>query len=312
MQSRVFGLVAPFAVLAAACSSSTKAPVTASSGDHTAYAIRYNDELSSATKAVSDAQTRVKTLSSGFGAYVEQLKKPNWHRVDVVVDESNEAGESSDFADAEVEASAIKSFWDAEKNEINSRVIGNAQAKLKESGCTGDVGGSIAYALNDGISKQLQKRLRARNEAFVVIERYKTSLGPQNVAALEKLADDVSEASYDVHVLMVLHRNRLERLVADKNDVKKTLDRYVQEETDFQAEPGRTDAEKKASADRVTAANKAKAEVDNVAAQAQTASKDMDKAVDAATKEYEDALKSLKAKIAEKEKAEPAKDPGKA
>lgn len=312
MQSRLLGFVAPFALLAAACSSSTKAPATASSGGQTAYAIRYNDDLASATKAVGEAQSRVKTLSSGFGAHVEQLKKPNWQRVEAIVDDSDEAGKSSDFADEEAQATAVREFWDAEKNEINSRVIGSTQTKLKEAGCTGEVGGTIAYTLNEGISKQVQKRVRARNEAFVIIERYKTSLGPQNTAALEKLADDVSEASYDVHVLMVLHRNRLERLVGDKGDVKKSLDRYIQEETDFQAEPGRTDAEKKASADRVNAANKSKGEVDNVATQAEQVSKEIDKAIDASTKEYEEALKNLKAKIAEKKKAEPSKEPNKA
>jgi hypothetical protein len=311
MHMRLLGFVAPLALFSGACSSSAKPPATASAGGHTGYAIRYNDELTSATKAVGDAQARVKTLSSGFGAYVDQLKKPNWQRVELIVDDSDEAGKSSDFADAEVEANAIKSFWDSEKNEINSRVIGNAQSKLKESGCTGDIGGSIAYSLNEGISKQLQKRLRARNEAFTIIDRYKTSVGPQNTSALEKLADDVAEASYDVHVLMVLERNRLDQLVSDKNDVKKTLDRYIQEETDFQAEPGRTDAEKKASVDRVNAANKNKADVDNVAAQAASTSKEMEKSIEASTKEYEDALKNLKAKIAEKKKAEPSTEPGK-
>ena len=304
---RVMRIACPLLLLVAACSSSAKAPSVASAGGHAAYAVRYDEELGSATKAFGDAQTREKTLSSGLGAYVDQMKKPDWQKVEVVVDDSDEAGKSADFADAANDATAVKSFWDAEKGDITARVNGSAQDKLKESGCNADVvAGPIAYAMNDAINKRLQKRLRARNDAFVVIERYRTSLGP-NAAPLEKLADDVSEASYDVHVLMVLQRARLQRLVADKGDVKKTLDRYIQEETDFQAEPGRTDAEKKASADRVTAANKKKAEIDNVAAQAEAVSKDMDKSIDEATKDYDDALKSLKAKVAERKKAEAAK-----
>jgi hypothetical protein len=293
------------------CSSSGKAPALPSSGGQTAYAIHYNDEVTSATKAIADAQSREKTLSGGFGAHVDQMKKPDWAKVDVIIDDSDQAGKSADFADAQNDATAIRNFWESDKNEITGRVNGSAQAKLKEAGCGGDVGGAIAYGLNEAITKQLQKKLRSKNEAFIVIERYKTSLGPQNVTALEKLADDVSEASYDVHVLMVLQRNRLQRLVADKNDVKKSIDRYVQEETDFQAEPGRTDADKKASVERVNAANKNKAEVDNVAAQAEAVSKEMDKSIDAATKDYEDAVKALKAKVAEKKKAEPMEKPAK-
>lgn len=301
---------APFVfVLAASCTSAGRAPSTTPSAGHTTYAIHYNEEIAAATKAVGDAQTREKTLSTGFAAYIDQLKKPNWQKVESVIDDSDEAGKSTDYADVADEAVAVRSFWDAEKNEITGRAVGGAQGRLKEANCTADVGGSIAWALNDGISKQLQKRLRARNEAFVVIERYRPSLGSQNAAILEKLADDVAEASYDVHVQMLLLRRRLDQIVADKGDVKKSLDRYVQEEADFQAEPGRTDIEKKASADRVTAANKSKSELDSAASQAEAVSKDIDKTVDAATKDYEEALRNLRAKVAEKKKAEPTKEP---
>jgi hypothetical protein len=293
------------------CSSSGKGPLLASSSGQAAYAIHYDDELTSATKSVSEAQTREKSLSAGFGAYVDQLKKPDWSKVADIVDDSDEAGKSADFAEAANDAIAIKSFWDSDKNELGARVNGATQQKLKEAGCSADVGGQISWAMGEAINKQLQKRLRSKNEAFVIIDRYRPSLGPQNVVTLEKLADDVSEASYEVHVLMILQRERLKRLADDKGGVKKTLDRYIQEETDFQAEPGRTDAEKKASTDRVTAANKSKADVDTASAQAEATAKDLDKAIDAATKDYEDALKSLKTKIAEKKKAEPTKEPGK-
>jgi hypothetical protein len=184
-------------------------------------------------------------------------------------------------------------------------VNGTAGQKLKEAGCTGEVGGTISWAMGEAVNKQLQKRLRSRNDAFVVIERYRTAIGPQNVSQLEKLADDVAEASYTVHVLMVQQRADLDRLVADKSDVKKTLDRYIKDETDFQAEPGRTADEKKASSDRVTAANKSKADIENAAPRAEAASKDAEKSIDAATKDYDDALKGLKARIDDKKKSEP-------
>jgi hypothetical protein len=79
----------------------------------------------------------------------------------------------------------------------------------------------------------------------------------------------------------------------------------VKEETAFQAEAGRTDAEKKASTDRVTAANKSKAEIDESAAQADRVAKQADQAIDAATKDYETALNGLRAKVAEKKKSAP-------
>jgi hypothetical protein len=291
--------------LLAACSSSGKGPVLVASGDQTPYALGYADELNGATKAFTDAQAQEKTLSAGLGARVDELKKVDWDRVLFVVDESDKAGKSADYADAHGDADAVKAFWDADKDTITSKVVGNAQHTVKEAGCGADVAGPIAFSLNDAIVKQQQKRLRGKNEAFVMLERYKVSLGPQNVAALEKLGDEVAQSSYDVHVLMVVQRERLRRLVADKDSARKTIDRFVKEETAFQAEAGRTDPERKASADRVTAANKSKTEIDGAASQAEQLSKHMDAAIDAATKDYDAALSALRAKIAEKKKGAP-------
>jgi hypothetical protein len=292
-------------LFAAGCSSSTeKGPVFASSATRPTYAVSYTDEIEASRKAISDAREREKSLATGLGAHVEELKRTDWDKVQEIVDDSDQAGRSADFADAFAEAKAVKKFWEGEKEIITSKVAGNAQHTAKQAGCEAEVGGAAAFALNDAVTKQIQKRLRSRNEAFLVMDRYKSSLGTQNVATLEKLADETAEASYDVHVAMIVARNDLRRMVAEKDEVKKTIDRFVQEENAYQAEHGRTEAEKKASSERIAAANKAKADVDAAVAQADAAAKQADQVIEAANKDYEDAVTKLRAKIAERKKSD--------
>jgi hypothetical protein len=286
----------------AACSSSGARPVLASSASQPACAMKYPDDLAATTKGIADRRAEGTQLSAGFAARVDELKKPDWDRVLAIVEKADEAGKSAGYADAQTEANSVRAFWNDERDAINAKVAGNANYAAKQGSCTADVGGAATFALKEAVDKQLEKRLRGRNDAYSIIDRYRVSLGKENAASLEKLADDVARASYVVHVDLLEQRERLRARVADKGAVAKTLDHFIEEERAFQAEAGRTDAEKKASEDRIAAAAKSRADLDRAATAAEESMKTIDAQIDAAQKEYDDALKALKAKIAEKKK----------
>jgi|HubBroStandDraft_1064217.scaffolds.fasta_scaffold00886_9 hypothetical protein len=291
----------------AGCSHNDQGPVLASSAGEPAYALGYADELGASVTASSDGPQQEQKLTSGFGARIDALKKPDWDLVRAVVDQSDATGKSADFFDAHGEVDGVRTFWQAEKATIDARVAGGAQYPLKDAPCTSDctnldVGGAAAYALNEAMDKQIQKRLRASNNAYVLIDRQRAALGTQNATALEKLADDVAEASYITHVGLVVSRQRLERLLADKSAVQATLDHFVQDEKSYQAQPGRTDAEKKACDQRIAEASKGKLEIDAAATQAEAALKSADQTIAATARDYDDALKTLRDKIDQKKK----------
>ena len=292
-------------VLLAACARQDKGPVLASSAGQPTYALSYVDELAGNVKAVGDAQDQEHKLASNFPARVDDLKKPDWDLVRAVVDRSDAAGKSADFFDAHGEVDAVRTFWTDEKSTVDGKVAGSAQYAVKQASCTSgctslDVAGPAVFALNESMDKEIVKRLHASNDAFLLIERAHTALGPQNTAALEKLADDVAQASYLVHVDIVVHREHLKRMIGDANDVKTTLEHFVQDEQAYRAQPGRTEADKKASDERVAQAIKTESQIDSAIAQAQAADKGSDQAIAAATKDYDDALNGLRDKIDQK------------
>jgi hypothetical protein len=290
-----------------ACAHADKGPVLASSAGQPTYALNYVDELAATVKGVGDAQEQERKLATNFATRIDELKKPDWDVVRAVVDHSDAAGKSADFFDARGEVDAVRTFWTDEKGLVDGKVAASTQYAVKQAPCasdctTLDVAGPAVFALNDSMEKGIVKRLHASNDAFLLIERERTTLGSPNTIVLEKLADDVAQASFLVHVDIVVRRERLQRMLSDANAVKATLENFVQDEKAYRAQPGRTELDKKASDERVAQAMRTKAQIDGETAQAQAAEKGSEQTIATITKDYDDALKNLRDKIDEKKR----------
>lgn len=295
------------ASLALGCATSGAGGALPSSASQPGYAMKYPDAVASTNKAVADRQTEAKELEAKFPPRIDEIKKTDWSKVEAVVEKADDSGRGAGYASTQAEAGTIRTFFSEDKDVISGKVAGSAQHAATQAGCTVDVGGAAAYGLKDGVDKQLEKRARAKNEAFVILERYAVPLGKENAATLEKLADEVARASYIANVLLPEERERLRARLAEKGSIAKTLEGIERDEKAFQAEPGRTEPEKKASEERIAAAAKARAELDRASAQGSATLEDLDKQIDAAKKDYERALDTTRTKIAEKRKAAAAR-----
>jgi hypothetical protein len=286
-----------------ACSAATPEPQVASSAGQTNYATDYPAALQALANAQVNGEGSIKTLTADFTKYPDQLKDPPWPRVLAIVQQADEAGRSAAYADREKETEHTAAFFADERDEITRRVAGAVQFAAKKKEYDFDAYGPVAGSLKEGVDKGLEKRLRAVSDAQLTIDRYRETLGKTNAAALEKQADSISLASYLTYIRLPGVRAQTLRLVAEADQVKGTLDRAVQEEQSFQAEAGRSAAEKKASADRVARLQDAKGRIDTSVAEAQALSKDQEQRNANAKKEYENALEALKKAISAKASA---------
>jgi hypothetical protein len=281
-----------------ACANQKVEPQVASSAAQTHYAVEYPDHLQSIANDYVNTQAEVGRTTSDFSKYPGQLKDPPWPLVVTIVNRADEAGRSASYVEARREFEATRTFFGQEREEITRRMAGSAQYAIKKKEeCDVDVSGAISASFKDGVQKQLDKRLRAHSDAHTLIERHRESLGKPNAAALEKQADDISEASYATFIRATELRARTTELLREASQVQKTLDQSIAEERAFQAEAGRTAGDKKASADRVAKMEDAKVRVERAIPALQTLEKEIEQRNAALKKEYSDALDALRKAI---------------
>jgi hypothetical protein len=294
---RVYALFATLlAIGPLGCASQKIEPQVASSAAQTHYAVDFPAHLQSTSNDYVNTEGDVRRATAEFPKYPGQLKDPPWPLVVTIVNRADEAGRSASYVEARRDYEATRSFFTEEREEITRRVAGSAQFVIKKKDCDGDVdvSGAIASSFKDGVEKQLDKRLRAHSDASTLIERYRESLGKANAAALEKQADDISEASYATFVRATELKARATALLQEAAQVQKTLDRSIAEERAFQAESGRAAGDKKASTERVAKMEDAKVRIERAVPALQSLEKDIDQRNAALKKEYSDALDALR------------------
>lgn len=298
-------LVAALALSAAAgCSTPKPEPEIASSASQQGYAVGFPQALTDTTTSFSQNQTEIRKGIAELPGYPGKLKNPGWARVHDVLSHADQAGKSSAYVDRMSRVDGAYGFFATEKDEITRKVAGSAQFVAKKQ-CDVDVSGAVATSLKDTVDKQLEKELRDANEAQHLVDRYRTALGKENAAALEAEVDALSRTSYLVHVLLVENKLRVQRMLAEVDEVKRTFDSSIAAERAFQAEARTTAPEKKASEERIAEIEKSRAALDSAVKQGSSLLPQLDEQIQTITREYDEALAKLLADLNEKAKSDP-------
>jgi len=286
-----------------ACSNQKPEPQVASSAGMEGYASRYPNQLAATRGRFDQQESQARQLTGAFATYPDQLDKPNWADVTSVVDKADSSGRSNAYVQRAEADKNVSEFFDDEKGEIEKKVGGAANYAIKKKGCDADAYGATSHALETSVDKQLEKRMRERNEAQDYIDDHEDSLGKNNVDKLKKQADNIAYASYLSNIAVIQTKVDLKRMLAEGSDVKSTLERSIKDEQAAANDANRSDSRRKAAQARLQADQDAESRIDSELSQAQTVMKEVDDRVNKLKAEYDQALKDLRTKIQQKQQA---------
>jgi chromosome segregation ATPase len=265
----------------------------ASSANESAYAEHYPAALLATRTEFADSEKRAREIIADFPNYPSALSAPDGEKVLGVVTRADAAGKSASYGQQMDEQAHVARFFHEEKDTLNQKVGGAAQYAAKQKECTVDVASPAVGALDKGVDKAQEDRLRGHSEAQRYIEDHQDALGKANVDKLQKQADDITLASYLVHVRVKQLKLDLARLADEASDVKKTL---AQSDADAQAVLADASASKAAKAtaqNRVNSAKTASTGLDIEVEQAKRAVSEMDARIQQLDKDYQAALDAL-------------------
>ncbi|HYQ25890.1 MAG TPA: hypothetical protein VER04_01685 [Polyangiaceae bacterium] len=304
---RTFELTS-IALLAAALSSACTtqpAPTFASAANESGYAERYPTALLAARTEFAADETRAREIFAEFPKYPAALSNPDGEQVSAVVTRADAAGKSGAYARQMEEQSHVSRFFSEEKEGLNQKVGGAAQYAAKQKECTADVSGPAIGALDRGVDKAMEDRLRDHDEAQRYIEDHQDSLGKANLEKLQKQADDITLASYLVHVRVKQLKLELSQLIDESSDVKKTLERSDKESQAVLADAAASKQAKTVAQKRVDSAKKASTGLDIEIEQAKRAVQEMDARSEKLEKDYSAALDALQKSLKDLPKKTP-------
>lgn len=284
-------------VLGMACQQ-TPAPRYGSSAGEPAYAERYPASLSGARASYIEDEKLAREKSAAFASLPAELKSPNWAEVGAVIELADAAGKNADYAEGALEFRRLNRFYAEEKQGLVQKIGGSVNYTAKEKRCDADFYGTVAGSMDRSMEKVFEERLRSHNAAQRYIEDHAETLGTANVPKLAARADDIALASFIVHVQLPGAKQELDALLAEADEVKRTLERQQSEAQAVITNPQASAAAKKLAKERAEAASSARMGLDGAISGAEQSSKELEQRVETLRADYQRALDALKDAVA--------------
>ena len=267
------------------------------------YAASFPDRLAGESKNIRAEEGKAKTDMASMPTFADSLgADAPWEIVEKVVDAADKAGRDGGYADAARSNGQVKTFFDEEKEPLNKKVGGAAQYAVKQKGCDADVWGAVSQGLKDGVDDRIQARMRAKNDAFIIIDRNKEAIGKKNQPLLEAEADKIAEASYLVHTEMPEAKQRLDHYIGEVSSMKSGIQGLISDEKEF-ATAGKLKPEDQKSSDaRIKGWEDELKTLDSAEQEAKQNAQDLEQRLQQAEKDYDAAFSAMKDGIMAKKK----------
>jgi hypothetical protein len=231
-------MIALIGAVASACGASQPQQSTVvSSADTVSYAVAYPDEVTAAAHSFAEHKLRAHALSIALAEHTPQLKPGDSAGLAYrVIAQADVDGRRQAFVDARRSDVELRAFWDSERGALSARVVSAVKDAQTEAGCTQlDPQPVVQRALRDGLNRPFERRVRDESEAQRLLDQYRAQLTPASWQALQRLASEVSLASYLVNVALIDDVMRLSRMAEEREMAWNTLWYALQEERAFQA-----------------------------------------------------------------------------
>lgn len=278
-------------------------PQIASSSSLPGYATRYPQELGAAREAFGQQEATAEKAFGDFAGYPDQLSQPNWQTVSDVYQLADTDGRSNSYVERLEQDQAVTTFYSDEKGELKKRVGGAAQYALKDKqGCDADVASPAGAALDKAVDKQLEDRLHDRSAASAAIDHQEDALGKKNTETLHAQTDSIGLASYLTHVAVYRTKQRVERMVDEASEVKKTLQRTIEDLNKLLTDPKTSDAKKKELTKELVGVQASQAAIDSELEQAKSVKQGAEERIKKLNADYDKAFGSLQDNVKQRAK----------